>query len=632
MGYPMKRFLRCALFLTVALVCTLVLWFEPTVLQAQTQSPDFDINQVSPPNGSVSARSGAALFQENCAPCHGAQGNGDGPTAAELPGPPTAFADPQAIWELSPAQLFHTAKFGRMDKMMPPWQSQLRDDEIWRAVFYAWSLHTDQQATEQGASLYAESCAQCHGTGGAGDGPEATELLPDFSDAIYAMAHSQADWLNGWQTAHSEVGVDWSTNDQASVLEYIRTFSYIPIWESPYRPGNGVIAGVVEQRTAGGASVDGAEVTLDAYADFAPVATFTTTVGTDGRFEFRDLATDSSIVYFASSPSGGISYSSPVLTLSPEQPELETSIRIYESTDDPGGIGIDRLHWIIDSQPGALVVRQIIAFGSSADHAYLGQMVDGVDEPVTVAMMVPEGAIDITFENGVLGQRFRQVGNRIYDTTPMVPGEAVKQIIIGYALPYAGTQADIVQEFLYPVTQLNVLIADLPELEVSAPELLNVGSQDFQGSIYHILQGENLAASVVNVNLSGLLASGSIDPRAVGATVDSGSTTSASELTPWIPYTLGALVLLVLAGAFIWAWQRGRISSGERQQELRRQQGEIIRQIAHVDDLHALGELSEEAWRGQRSQLKAQLLSIAGGLDEPLAAENEFVPGHVDSK
>ena len=626
----MKRSLRCALFLTVACVCSLILLFAPTALQAQTQSPNFDIDQVSPPNGSVSARSGGALFQENCAPCHGVQGDGDGPTAAELPSPPTVFADPQAVWELSPAQLFHTAKFGRMDKMMPPWQSRMSDDEIWRAVFFAWNLHTDQQEIAQGSALYAESCAQCHGPGGAGDGEEATESLPDFTDAVYAMAHSQADWLNGWQMAHAEVGEGWSSNDQASVLEYIRTFSYIPVWESPYRPGNGVIAGVVEQSTPGGPSVDGAEVTLDAYADFAPVATFTMTVGVDGRFEFRDLATDPTIVYFASSPSGGISYSSPVLTLSPEQPALETSIRIYESTDDPGGIGIDRLHWIIDSQPGALVVRQIIAFGSSANHAYLGQMVDGVDEPVTVALMVPEGAVEITFENGVLGDRFRQVGDRIYDTTPMVPGEAVKQIIIGYVLPYADMQADIAQEFLYPVTQLNVLIADLPQLEVSAPELLNVGSQDFQGSIYHILQGENLAAGVVNVNLSGLLEVGSIDPRAVGATVDSSATPSASELTPWIPYALGGLVLLVLAGIFIWAWQRGRISSGERKAELQRQQGEIMRQIAHLDDLHAVGDLAEDAWRSQRAQLKAQLLSIASGLDETLAVENEYVPGHVD--
>ena len=164
-----------------------------------------------------------------------------------------------------------------------------------------------------------------------------------------------------------------------------------------------------------------------------------------------------------------------------------------------------------------------------------------------------------------------------------------------------------------------------------APELLNVGSQDFQGSIYHILQGENLAASVVNVNLSGLLEVGSIDPRAVGATVDSSATTSTSELTPWIPYASGGLVLLVLAGAFTWAWQRGRVSSGERQQELQRQQGEIMRQIAHLDDLHALGDISEEAWRSQRAQLKAQLLSIAGGLGDTLAVENEFVPGHVDS-
>lgn len=612
----MKRFIVVVVPVLMALVFLLSSGFAPIELWAQSPSPTFDINQVSPPNGMLSARSGTALFQENCAPCHGPQGNADGPSAADLPSPPTAFADPQAIWELSPAELFYTAKFGRMEKLMPPWQNQLSDDQIWRAITFAWSLHTTKAEVAQGATLYGESCANCHGVGGAGDGAEAVPPIPDFSDLAYAMSRSQADWSTGWQTAHAEIGEEWSTNDRASVLEYLRTFSYIPVWESPYRPGNGVITGVVEQGTPDGQSVEGAEVTLDAFADFAPVATFSMTVGADGRFEFPDLATDPSIVYFASSPSGGVSFSSPVLTLTPEQPQVETTIRIYESTDDPSGIKIDRLHWIIDSQPGALIVRQIMAFGSAADHAYVGQMVDGVDTPVTVAMMVPEGATDISFENGVLGDRFRQVGNRIYDTTPMVPGEGVKQIIIGYALPYAGSQTSIDQEFLYPVTQLNVLIADLPQLEVTSPDLVDAGPQDFQGSIYHIWQGANLAAGAVQMNLAGLLEQGSVDPRTLGEDVASSATTSANVMSPWVPYASGGLVLIVLIGAFVWAIQQGRIFGGASTHDVQRQRLELMRRIAHLDDLHALGDLSEEAWTSQRAQLKAQLLVVTGGLEE----------------
>src|SRR5512137_720987 len=49
--------------------------------------------QDAPPN----PLSGKDLYAQNCAPCHGTTGNGDGPSAAGLSVPPTAFADPNAL-------------------------------------------------------------------------------------------------------------------------------------------------------------------------------------------------------------------------------------------------------------------------------------------------------------------------------------------------------------------------------------------------------------------------------------------------------------------------------------------------------------------------------------------------------
>ena len=102
------------------------------------------------------AAAGRASYAANCAPCHGEQGLGDGPTAAELPGPPTAFADPAAVWDQSPGMLFHTTKFGRLQALMPPWSNRLNDGEIWDTVAFAWSLHTSAAETEAGATLYGQ--------------------------------------------------------------------------------------------------------------------------------------------------------------------------------------------------------------------------------------------------------------------------------------------------------------------------------------------------------------------------------------------------------------------------------------------------------------------------------------------
>ncbi len=264
-------------------------------LFAQQPSPAYDPAQVPVPLAPPLALAGRASYAANCAPCHGDAGNADGPTAASLPSPPTAFADPTVMWERSPAELFHTAKFGRMEKMMPPWGNRLSDSEIWNTVAFAWSLHTAPEEFAAGEALYAGSCARCHGVAGRGDGPEATGAVNDFGALAAVSFQSQADWLTGWQEAHGEIGADWSPNDKRAVLEYIRSFSLTPPWGAAYQPGAGVIRGAVVQRTPGGPEVAGSEISLEAYAGFDLAATFTNTVDSAGRFEFRKLAPDPSL-------------------------------------------------------------------------------------------------------------------------------------------------------------------------------------------------------------------------------------------------------------------------------------------------------------------------------------------------
>ena len=157
---------------------------------------------------------GGQLYAENCAPCHGQAGMGDGPVAADSPDVPTAFADPDAVWQNSPAQLFHTTKFGRIENTMPPWRNQMTDNEIWDTVAFAWSLHTSQVDIADGEVIYQESCAACHGESGAGDGPDASSDINDFTDMTKAMAQSAETWMNGWQDAHPEVGADLTQDEQ----------------------------------------------------------------------------------------------------------------------------------------------------------------------------------------------------------------------------------------------------------------------------------------------------------------------------------------------------------------------------------------------------------------------------------
>lgn len=606
---------------TVLIVLHLLLLSGVTtlVVHAQQPSPTYDPTQVTPPTQPPLALVGEGNYQQNCAPCHGAQGMGDGPTAADLPGPATAFADPEAIWALSPSELFHTTKFGRIQNLMPPWGNQLTDEQIWQAVAYAWSLHTTPTETETGAALYAESCAVCHGDGGAGDGPEAAVDLVDFTDLDYAIANSQAAWYEGWQQAHPELGAEWDDEQQTAVLEYIRTFSYVPPWDSAYRAGNAVIEGTVVQGTPDGLAVADLPVTLEAYAGFTPVAVFTTTVSADGIYTFTALSADPNINYLASVSADGIRYSSAILNFEGTE-ALSAPITIYGTTNDPSALRMNSVHWIVDPRPGTVVIVEVYGAGNAGDLTYVGQAVDGLAQPGTVAISVPANAVDLGFENGLLGERFLQSGDQVYDTAPVLPGEGSRQIIMRYRLPQEGRTAMLTRNFNYPVDEMSLLIAELPEVEVEIPGFALASRQDFQGQTYQLWRPEAEIPETLTVRMSGLLAADAVDPRAAqggGQVTTTGGTAAvaAPQLGGWLPWSIVGLLLVGIVGIAIWSAQSGRLGGRGSVADHQTQRAALLERIAHLDDQHALGEIDEQAWQDQRARLKAQLLAIASNRD-----------------
>jgi mono/diheme cytochrome c family protein len=514
---------------------------------------------------------------------------------------------------------------------MPPWQNQLSDDEIWQTVMYAWSLHTDPISVAGGQTLYAAQCAACHGETGAGDGPDAPVDLVDFSDPAYAITQSQEDWLAGWQAAHPQIGQDWSEEESRQILEYIRTFSYIPAWESGYQAGPGLITGTVTHGTAGETLPRGLEVTLDVYEHFTLIATFTTTVdsaGGDatGNFTFTDLSVAGNISYLASTEFEGIRYSSGLVILTEAAPHATAAIVVYATTTEPPEIRIDRTDWIIDDQPGALLVAQVYYFGSAGDRTFIGTPVDGLQMPATVAIQLPLDAEQVTFEGGLLGGRYQQVGDRYYDTAPLIPGEGTKQILVRFFLPYEGTNVEYTQAFLYPTREINLLVAELPELEVTVTPRGGdpwevIETQEFQGRSYRLFRAGDLPPTEVVVSLNGLLAANAVDPRAdanteanttgTAGTSAPGAAIAPALLAPWMAWSVGGLSLLLLAGGTVWAWRGGRMQLAERPPDVRHEMDAVARRIAQLDDRHALGQLDRASWQHQRSQLKARLLEMA---------------------
>ena len=96
---------------------------------------------------------GKALYNQNCAACHGEQGAGDGVFAEQAtldPGTmrmdghglqtPSVFTDPASMLGASPALLHGKILRGGMGTGMPYWGPVFTGDQIWALVDYLWTF------------------------------------------------------------------------------------------------------------------------------------------------------------------------------------------------------------------------------------------------------------------------------------------------------------------------------------------------------------------------------------------------------------------------------------------------------------------------------------------------------------
>ena len=136
-------------------------------------------------------RNGGPIFLEKCAPCHGQNGNGDGPQASQLPNPVAALASPEVARASTPENWYTQVTQGNLERFMPPFSS-LSDRQRWDVVAYSYSLSTSDSEVALGEELYRANCARCHGEEGRGDGPEAADLpvaATDFTDQAVMAAN-----------------------------------------------------------------------------------------------------------------------------------------------------------------------------------------------------------------------------------------------------------------------------------------------------------------------------------------------------------------------------------------------------------------------------------------------------------
>ncbi len=81
-----------------------------------------------------------ALYNSNCAACHGQYGGGNGPAASTTAEKPVAFADPAYMYERRSDVLYAKIRRGGMGTGMPNFGTLFTPDETWMLVEYLWTM------------------------------------------------------------------------------------------------------------------------------------------------------------------------------------------------------------------------------------------------------------------------------------------------------------------------------------------------------------------------------------------------------------------------------------------------------------------------------------------------------------
>lgn len=551
------------------------------------------------PDTPPSVSGGRALWGENCLPCHGPTGQGDGPTAAQLPNPPANLVDPEAARQRSPAEAFDVIKNGRMDKFMPPWSNRLSDDQIWDLVAHVWNLSVTADDLAAGEAIYAAQCTACHGEDGSGSGPDAPADINDFSDLQMMVQQSQAELLAHYLAGkpHAQLS-ELSQEETWQALDYVRTFSFI----LPKR--NGVLSGQVINGTTNEPQGN-IEVKLRVFDGNTEIETMTTQADNTGNYTFENLSTDHATVYMVEGRYQDVTYLSdqPGLFV-PDSTETTVDLNVYEPTTRVEAIDITQMHYLIAFSPGALNVVQVFILGNGDNRTYIGQ------EGQTFAFSLPDTAQNVSFQNDPSGLRFLETDDGYADTDPIQPGDEGATIVASYDIPYDNDTLEIAVPIPADIVSLNVLMQD-QGATLSGPQIQFAENRQAQGDTFSIYNGENMSRGETLIlalaGLDGLEFSAPAEP--VPAASAPGGLVNQSHLR-WV--IIGVIGLAVVITSLVYPQLRPRlthqVAAYDQDPATRRQR--LLLLLARLDQVFQAGELDEAVYHRARNRYKAELADL----------------------
>ncbi len=480
-----------------------------------------------------------------------------------------------------------------------------------------------------GATIYAQRCASCHGPQGKGDGEvikQAGVPIPDFTNLTTVVSKTIDEYYdvvtNGrleklmppWKDALTEEQrwavtqyvYDMGHNDaQAAAVDTTDAASAAgsttdstdsqaasPAEDASQHSMKQMdVVGVITNGTANASLPADLEVTLHAINANFEDETLKTTANADGTFRLEDLNIYNDRVYMLTVNYGGITFAGPMVAADFAKDTLDLKASVYETTNDPAAVQMDSLTSQISIENGRLYVVQLVTLVNNGDKAYNG-----------ASIPLPQGA-----QAELIGDGRYTVsadGRAILDSRPVVPNQ-LHTMHLAYSYPYSG-ELSISQPLPYNAPNGYEVIIANAGLEVSGPNMFALGGR-----------------------ASGM-AFGTTTPQTVGSTLDftvrgmpqafttdqaipvAGAATSSTSPLAYVLIATGVLFIGAAAVLFVRERQARRHPVDSESQ-----MNALVKQIAALDLALKEGKISAAAHEKRRSALKAQLMRLAqqGGIE-----------------
>lgn len=374
--------------------------------------------------------------------------------------------------------------------------------------------------------------------------------------------------------------------------------------------GTGILEGQVVNGTAGGPQVGaGMTVTLHVYLGDSELKSVQATTAANGRFRFDGLDTDASLEYWPEAVYLGVPYhSAEPYRFAAGQTQVAASLTVYETTDDDTGearVRLDSVHVIVKSFENVLRVSEIHFFGNSGDRAYVGR------NGQTVFIPLPAEAVGVAFEGEASAERFVEVTGGVMDTEPVPPGVETSLAFFSYHLLPAGNTVSLVRSFAYPVTELNILVAQ-PGLTLQSDQLQAAGTRSFEDQQYQLYTAQGLSPNTpLAISLSLLpgmedvtQGSGSPVTQASGLPKEAFAPSPGGgnqRLLQWLGYVLSGLAVIAAVGYPLAVRRKAPVPAASPKLAEDPRARQLLADLVALEEAWEAGQIDRETYVGQRA-------------------------------